>query len=356
MKDFMLHHKSSVIFTIITMLLGFGYGLYLFGNISQALGVVFIMGVLGVLEVSLSIDNAIVNAKVLQGMDEVWRQRFVTWGMLFAVGIMRLVFPILIVSLAGNIGMFEAVQLAISDQAKYSEVLSSAHILIAGFGGAFLLLVALDYFFDAEKDVHWVHFIESKLSKLGARKSTSIVMAIGILYYFYTILPQAEALSFFMAGILGIVTHEVVKFLGDLMESSNSEESNESVNLTGMVAKNGLASFLYLEILDASFSLDSCIGALVISKDIFIIAGGLAIGAMFVRSTTLQLVESGTLNEYKYLEHGAFYAIACLSGIMFASTMIHIPELVTGVLSLSFIAAAYWHSVIDKRREQQEAC
>ena len=120
-----------------------------------------------------------------------------------------------------------------------------------------------------------------------------------------------------------------------------------------MVAKNGLASFLYLEILDASFSLDSCIGALVISKDIFIIAGGLAIGAMFVRSTTLQLVESGTLNEYKYLEHGAFYAIACLSGIMFASTMIHIPELVTGVLSVSFIAAAYWHSVIINKRESR---
>lgn len=352
MREFMNHHKSSVIFTIITMILGFGYGLYLFGNIPQALGVVFIMGVLGVLEVSLSIDNAIVNAKVLQGMDEVWRQRFVTWGMLFAVGIMRLVFPILIVSLAGNIGMFEAVQLAISDQAKYSEVLSSAHILIAGFGGAFLLLVALDYFFDAEKDVHWVHFIESKLSKLGARKSTSIVMTIGILYYFYTILPQAEALSFFMAGILGIVTHEVVKFLGDLMESSNSEES---VNLTGVVAKNGLASFLYLEILDASFSLDSVIGALVISTDIFIIAGGLAIGAMAVRSLTLQLVANGTLNEYKYLEHGAFYAIFTLAVIMFVSTLMHIPELVTGVLSVSFIAAAVWHSVIINKRESLDS-
>ena len=355
MREFMNHHKSSVIFTIATMLLGFGYGLYLFGNIPQALGVVFIMGVLGVLEVSLSIDNAIVNAKVLQGMDEVWRQRFVTWGMLFAVGIMRLVFPILIVSLAGNIGMFEAVQLAISDQAKYSEVLSSAHILIAGFGGAFLLLVALDYFFDVEKDVHWVHFIESKLSKLGARKSTSIVMTIGILYYFYTILPQTEALSFFMSGVLGIVTHEVVKFLGDLMESSNSEDSDESVNLTGMVAKNGLASFLYLEILDSSFSLDGVIGALVISTDIFIIAGGLAIGAMAVRSLTLQLVANGTLNEYKYLEHGAFYAIFTLAVIMFVSTLMHIPEVLTGVLSVSFIVAAVWHSVIINKRESRDS-
>lgn len=348
MNDFMKHHKGSAIFTIVTMILGFGYGLYLFGNIPQALGIVFIMGVLGVLEVSLSIDNAIDNAKVLQGMDEVWRQRFVTWGMLFAVGIMRLVFPILIVSLAGNIGMFEAVQLAISDQAKYSQVLSSAHILIAGFGGAFLLLVALDYFFDVEKDVHWVHFIESKLSKLGARKSTSIVVTIGVLYYFYTILPQTESLSFFMSGILGIVTHEAVKFLGDLMESG---EDSSDINLTGVVAKNGLASFLYLEILDSSFSLDGVIGALVISTDIFIIAGGLAIGAMAVRSMTLQLVANGTLNEYKYLEHGAFYAIFTLAVIMFVSTLMHIPEVITGALSVSFIVAAVWHSVIVNKRE-----
>lgn len=351
MKEFMSHHKGSTIFTIVTMLLGFGYGLYLFGNFPQALGVVFIMVVLGVLEVSLSIDNAIVNAKVLQGMDEVWRQRFVTWGMLFAVGIMRLVFPILIVSLAGNIGMIEAVQLAISDQTKYSEVLSSAHILIAGFGGAFLLLVALDYFFDAEKDIHWVHFLESKLTKFGARKSTSIVVTIGILYYFYTILPSHEALSFFMSGILGIIIHELVKFLGDLMESENSED----IDLTGVVAKNGLASFLYLEVLDASFSMDSCIGALVISTDIFIIAGGLAIGALAVRSMTLQLVANGTLNEYKYLEHGAFYAILTLAIIMFMSTLIHIPEVVTGILSVSFIVAAVYHSVIINKRESLDS-
>jgi uncharacterized protein len=133
MKEFMLHHKSSVIFTIITMILGFGYGLYLFGNISQALGVVFIMCVLGVLEVSLSIDNAIVNAKVLEKMSEVWQKRFLTWGMLIAVFGMRLVFPILIVSIAGNIGMLEALQLAINDQEKYSAVLTSSHIVIAGF-------------------------------------------------------------------------------------------------------------------------------------------------------------------------------------------------------------------------------
>lgn len=343
MKEFMEHHKSSMIFTVITMILGFGYGLYLFGNVPQAMGVVFIMAVLAVLEVSLSIDNAIVNAKVLENMSDVWQKRFLTWGMIIAVFGMRLVFPILIVAISGGVGMLEALQLAINDQEKYSAVLTSAHVTIAGFGGAFLFLVALDYFFDSEKDVHWIGVIEKTLSQLGERKSISIVITLLVMYYFYTILPEADALKFFISGIFGIITHEIVKLIGDLMEARKE--------LTNSVAKTGFASFMYLEILDASFSFDGVLGALVISKDIFIIMGGLAIGAATVRSLTIHLVKAGTLNEYKYLEHGAFYAIATLATIMFLSTIVHIPEIVTGVLSIAFIAVAFWHSVIVNKRE-----
>ena len=341
MQEFMKHHKGSVIFTVITMVLGFGYGMYLFGNVPQAMGVVFIMAVLSVLEISLSIDNAIVNAKVLAGMSEIWQKRFLTWGMLFAVFFMRLVFPILIVAIAGNIGMLEALQLAINDQDKYSEVLTSSHILIAGFGGSFLFLVALDYFFDVEKDVHWIAVIERTLSKLGERKSISIVITLLIMYGFYNYLPEADAMKFFIAGIFGIICHEIVKLVGDLMEAGREA--------TSAVAKTGLASFMYLEILDASFSFDGVLGALVISKDIFIIAGGLAVGAFAVRSLTIQLVANGTLTEYKYLEHGAFYAILTLATIMFTSTIIHIPEIITGVLSIIFIAAGYYCSIREKK-------
>lgn len=347
-QELLKFHTGALIFSLVVMVLGGAYGYYIGGTVAAILNVMFIMTVLAVLEVSLSFDNAIVNAKVLQGMDEVWRHRFMTWGMLFAVGFMRLVFPILIVAIAGNISMVDAIQLAISDQDKYSEVLSSSHIVIAGFGGAFLFLVAFDFFFDSEKDVHWVHFIESKLAKLGARKSVSIILTLLIMYYVYTILPEADAMKFFLSGIFGIVIHELVKLVGDLMETP---ESND-IDLTRTVAKSGLAGFLYLEILDSAFSFDGVLGALVISKDIFIIMGGLAIGAMAVRSITIQLVESGTMGEYKYLEHGAFAAIGCLATIMFASTMIHIPEVVTGVLSIAFIAAGYYSSVKENKKER----
>lgn len=347
MKEVMAHHKGSLYFTIVTMILGFGYGMYLFGNISQALGIVFIMGVLGVLEISLSFDNAVVNAKTLEKMTPEWQHRFITWGMLIAVFGMRIVFPVLIVAVVSGLSMVDATLLAVNDHTKYSEILQSSHSLIAGFGGAFLFLVAFEFFFDAEKDVHWIHSIETKLVKLGARQSVGIVLTVGLLYTFYTYLPEGEALKFFMAGIAGIVTHEIVKLIGDLMNSEDETENNTTV----VVAKNGLASFLYLEVLDASFSFDGVLGALVISTDIFIIAGGLAIGAMFVRSMTIQLVKSGTLSEYKYLEHGAFWAILTLASIMFASTMVHIPEVITGALSIAFIGFAFWSSLKVKDSE-----
>lgn len=350
MKEILSHHRGSMIFTVVTMLLGFGYGMYLFGNISAALGVVFILSVLAIVEISLSFDNAVLNAKILKDMDEFWQKMFLTWGLLIAVFGMRLVFPILIVSIAGGVSIFDAVSLAINDQNKYSELLQSSHITIAGFGGAFLMLVALDFFFDVEKDVHWVNVIEKTLSKLGERKSISIVITILSMIFIMSLLEPSDASSFFMAGIWGIVTHEIVKLVGDLIESSNSDEDKNS-NLTASVAKTGLAGFLYLELLDSTLSADGALAALVISKDIFIIAGGLAIGAMFVRSLTVQMVRSGTLNEFKYLEHGAFYAIATLSCIMFASTIIHIPEVITAVLSISFIVAGYYSSVKENKRE-----
>ena len=341
MLNLVKYHKGPFLFALVTLCFGFLYGFHLSGAIGGAISVVFLMMILSVLEISLSFDNAIVNAKILEKMSAEWQHRFLTWGMLIAVFGLRIVFPVLIVAVVSGLSMVDATLLAVNDHVKYSEILQSSRALIAGFGGAFLFLVAFEFFFDAEKDVHWIHSIESKLVKLGARQSVGIVLTVGLLYTFYSYLPEYEALKFFMSGIAGIVTHEIVKLIGDLMNSGEDEENNATVT----VAKNGLASFLYLEVLDASFSFDGVLGALVISTDIFIIAGGLAIGAMAVRSLTIQLVESGTLNEYKYLEHSAFYAIFILASIMFASTLIHIPELITGLLSVSFIAAGYISSI-----------
>ena len=128
----------------------------------------------------------------------------------------------------------------------------------------------------------------------------------------------------------------------------NNEESRAGQNATTVAAKSGLGMFLYLEVLDASFSFDGVIGAFAITTNLFIIAIGLGIGAMFVRSLTIMLVEKNTLEEYQYLEHGAFYAIIALAIIMFLKTFIHVPEVITGLIGAGFIAVAFVHSLVVK--------
>ena len=85
-----------------------------------------------------------------------------------------------------------------------------------------------------------------------------------------------------------------------------------------------------------------------------VIALGLSIGAMFVRSMTIMLVRQGTLAEYRYLEHGAFWAIVALGGIMLLSAKFHIPETVTGLLGVVLIGASLWWSIRHKRRFPQD--
>lgn len=336
MKKLKQHYMGSVYFTLVALVLGFTYGLLSLGTVSLAFSTLILIIVLGILEVSLSFDNAIVNSRVLSTMSKVWQQRFVTYGMAIAVFGTRILFPVLIVSIAGGIGMLEAVHLALTDQKHYAEVLSSAHTVIAGFGGAFLMLVALGFFLDEEKDTHWFKGLETRLQKLGSALSTSIVL-LALLIMYNWVLPEEVKVSFLLSGLLGIIMHEIIARLGDSMGSQD--------DLTVAVAKSGIASFIYLEILDSTYSLDGLIGALAISTNIVIIAMGLSIGAMFVRSMTLHMVEAGTLSEYKYLEHGAFYSILVLSIIMFVSTVYEVPELVTGLTSVFLIGGALYYSI-----------
>lgn len=325
------YYTGSIVFTLIALVLG-----YLLGGWPAA----WIVLVLAALETSLSFDNAVVNAKVLEHMDPVWRRRFLIWGMLIAVFLMRLVFPLLIVGVVASLGPIEVLRLAIFDEHRYAQVLSSAHAQIAAFGGAFLMLVFLKFFVDQEKDTHWFKPIEARLTKLGKLQSVEIGITLLVILFAARTLPLAEQGDFIVAGLWGIITYILADGAGALLGTDDAASTT---------AKQGFAGFMYLEILDASFSFDGVIGAFALSHNLFIIALGLGVGAMFVRSFTLMLVDRGTLAEYRYLEHGAFWAIGALASIMFLGVSIHIPEVITGGIGLALIAWAMWSSIKHKR-------
>lgn len=331
------HYGSSYIFTAIALALG-----YYIGGLPGA-GIVLI---LGILETSLSFDNAVVNASVLKNWDEVWRRRFLVWGMPIAVFGMRLVFPLAIVGIAAHINPVAALQLAIDDPKQYETILTSVHHEISAFGGAFLMMVFLAFFFDEEKNVHWVHALEAPLAKLGRLDMASAAITLIAVALTSRMVPAAETAAFLLAGVAGLITYIVVDGLGALI---GGEEGGEDVAKN--IVKQGVAGFMYLEVLDASFSFDGVIAAFALTNNVFVIMIGLAVGAMFVRSMTLHLVEAGTLSEFRYLEHGAFWAIGALATLMFLGTFMHVSEVVTGLIGAGAIGLALWSSIRANKAE-----
>ncbi|HEY0588900.1 MAG TPA: DUF475 domain-containing protein [Pseudoduganella sp.] len=343
----MKHFRISIIVTIVLMGLAGWWG-YNHGGISAALTALWITGVLGVMEVSLSFDNAVVNASVLKDWNDFWQKLFLTVGILVAVFGMRLVFPLAIVAVATGLDMFEVWNMATTTPQEYSRHLMSVHEEVAAFGGAFLLLVFLNFLFDEEKDVHWIHWFEEKVGKYGT-ESLAVLLTLVAIVLCVQLVPEAKRYSVLYAGVTGTAIYVGVGWLSSVLEKEGHDETGK------VVAGGSLGGFLYLEVLDASFSFDGVIGAFAITSDVVIIMLGLAIGAMYVRSLTVYLVHKGTLDEFIYLEHGAHYAIGILALIMFASVKYHIPEWFTGLSGVAFIGVSLWSSLKYKKSNPQES-
>lgn len=339
--------RWPLIVTMLGILLAGYLGWEFSGSAGGALSFLLIAVVLSVLEISLSFDNAIVNANKLKDMTPEWQRRFLTWGILIAVFGMRVIFPLLIVVVAARIGPWQAIELAASRPAEYAELIRDAHLPIAAFGGSFLMLVALSFFFDQSKEVHWIGRLERGLRSCGSVRGMEVGFVLMVILLFVWLLPVRDEKLFMFSAMWGIVTFLAVDALGHVLDRWGERQASSAGH---GAAKAGLGGFLYLEVLDASFSFDGVIGAFALTQNLFLIAIGLGIGAMYVRAMTVMLVERGTLAEFRYLEHGAFWSILVLSIIMFGQTMWHLPEVVTGLLGAGFIATAFVSSVLWNRR------
>jgi hypothetical protein len=343
----MKHFRVSFIVTALCLVASGWWG-YTHGGMSGMVTAVGIAAILAVMEVSLSFDNAVVNASVLKDWDAFWKKLFLGVGIIIAVFGMRLLFPLVIVAVAADLGLVDVWNLALENPKAYSQHLTNHHAEVAAFGGMFLLLVFLNFLFDDEKEHHWLGHFEEKLGALGKVSSISVMIAIGALMASLSLVTEAQKMVVLISGLWGILIYVGVDVLSNMLEGS--EEGGGEVG--EMVKRGGIGGFLYLEVLDASFSFDGVIGAFAITNDVVIIMLGLAIGAMFVRSLTVYLVEKGTLDQYVYLEHGAHYAIGILALIMLASMKFHVPEMITGLAGVAFIGASVWSSIRYRKRQE----
>jgi uncharacterized protein len=336
------YFRWAFVTTALGLLLGAAVGWHTTGTLRGTVTVFLITAVLAVLEISLSFDNAIVNANKLKTMSPKWQRRFLTWGIVIAVFGMRILFPLLIVVLAANVGPWQAVGLALTQPDEYARIMHEAHLPIAAFGGSFLMMVGLSFFFDNEKDEHWMQWVESKMVNAASIRGFEIMIVLLIILSFASFQKSSVRSDvFFISAIWGVLTFLIVEVIGALLDRSQGA-------LKG-AAQGGVGAFLYLEVLDASFSFDGVIGAFALSQNLLVIAIGLGVGAMYVRSMTIMLVERGTLKQYRYLEHGAFYAIIALAIIMFVQSVVHVPEVVTGAGGVAIIGLSFWSSIRQNR-------
>ena len=355
MKALFTHFKASIIFAIVALVLAFAWG-FTHGptaGFETALNMMAIVMILGILEVSLSFDNAVVNASILKHWDAFWQKMFLTVGIIIAVFGMRLVFPVAIVSITADMSVMSVIDLALNDPKTYASKLIEDHAMISSFGGMFLWLVFTGFLFDHERDLHWLGKAEGLIAKLGEINGIGYISALLILLGLSSYVPSAVQHQVFMAGIWGILIFALVDVIGWVLEKTSSDEEEGEANsavVQGTV-KAGIGGFLYLEMLDASFSFDGVIGAFAITSDVVIIMLGLAIGAMAVRCLTVYLVRQGTLDDYRYLEHGAMYAIGVLALILLSSSFFHLPEVVVGLIGVTFIGAAFLHSIHLNKKE-----
>lgn len=326
----------SIILAIIVFIYGGG------------LAALWLFVVLAILEVTFSFDNAVINSKILARLSPLWQKLFLTVGIFIAVFVVRFALPIFIVQLATGIGFGDVITMALNRPEEYGEHLHHAAPIIDAFGGTFLLMLGLSYFLDHEKVVHWLAPIEKLLARAGKiRFIKLIIMAIVAVALYLTVEPELKN-TVLLSSVLGIVLQFGLHSLSILFEKRFSS-TNKAGHLVGWAA---FASFMYLEVLDASFSFDGVIGAFAITSSVLLIVAGLGVGAFWVRSLTVYLMRAGTLTKYRYLEHGAHWAILALGVVMLIKLYhIELPEAVTGSLGLVFIATAVVTSILEKRRQ-----
>ena len=326
MKTFLRYYGIVSLITI---------GIWIFVGSRLGIEAMVLCIILTLLEITISADNAVVNSRVLVTLSPFWQAMFMTVGIFIAVFVVRFILPIVIVMLGANLSFNQTLDLAFNDPDTYSEKLDKAEPLINGFGASFLLLVACEFFIHKHRRVFWIKQLEQPFVTLAQKvRGAYLWFGIGLMALALAFMSPEIQPTVLQAMIVATLLHTTLTVLGRLMERSHKKTAHIT-HKTGMAAFVG---FIYLEVLDASFSLDGVIGAFALTNNIIIIMAGLGAGAVWVREMTRHLVHTNALVRFRYLEHGAHWAILCLSIIMLSKLYhIHIPEIIVGCIGLVFI-------------------
>ncbi len=279
---------------------------------------------LSLFETVSSVDNAIINAEVLSTMGKKAKRWFLTWGMFFAVFLIRGILPFAIIwAFNTSLSPMQVLSAAwSSDPLVHESIEKSAPILLVA-GGIFLLFLFL----------HWL-FLEDK--KLGLPRTEKFFLSQGVWFY-ATVSILLTVICWFA------LKHSTLMGFGAVVGSTlffithgfkQNAEMQEKKLLGG--TQSDLSKLFFLEIIDATFSIDGVLGSFAFTLSVPLILLGNGLGAFLVRELTMRNIEH--IKKYVFLKNGAMYSILVLGVIMIMHSFgVHIPEYLSPLMTVLII-------------------
>ncbi len=259
-------------------------------------------------EIISSIDNAVINAHILKTMPEKYRKIFLFWGLLFAVFVVRGILPFIIVWIANpGLGVFDVVTATFSNSPAVKEYIELSKPLLLLGGGIYLFLVFLSWLFIEEKK--YAFLVEGFIHRQGAWfYALASILTTAVVYFS---LQRNPVLA--LAAMIGVSAF----FITDGFKKNAETQEKKLMN----PAMGAWSKILYLEVLDASFSIDGVIGAFAFTVSVPLIILGNGLGALVVREFTVRGID--LIAKFEFLKNGAMYAIGVLGAIMVLESFGH---------------------------------
>lgn len=286
-------------------------------------------------EIITSIDNAVINAEVLSTMGKRARRWFLTWGILFAVFVVRGLLPLLVVFASNpSLGIIGALTATFSgDPAVQEAIEASSPILLVG-GGVFLVFLFFNWLFLEPKNygLRGEKFFHAQ----GAWFFAIVSILLSVIVWFALGRNQFMAFGAVLGSTAFFIIHGFRQF---------AEQQEKKLLGGGM---SDVSKVAYLEVLDSTFSVDGVIGAFAFTLSVPIILLGNGLGAVVLRQLTVSNIER--IKKYKYLKNGAMYSILFLGVIMILDSFgYHIPPYVTPIITFGTVGYFFYKSRIEMK-------
>lgn len=289
---------------------------------------------LSLFEVANSADNAIINAEVLSTMRPRGQRLFLTWGLLFAVVVVRGLLPLIIVWAAvPSLGLWGALTASWSkDPAVLAAVEHAAPVLLSG-GGTFLIFLFL----------HWLFMEEKRFGIFGER-----FIARHALWFYAVGSVFLSVLVWFAVETNPLLAFGATLGSTAFFVSQGFKENAEKAEASVRTARSDFAKLLYLEAIDFTFSIDSVLGAFAFTLSVPLIMIGGGLGALVLRQLTVSNITR--IRQYAYLKNGALYSIFALGIVMLLKAFgVAVPDWVSPVVTFAAIGFFFWKSLAMRR-------